>query len=100
MPSGSDTQHHTVTLALFHSSADWRVGHYNSETKQVDYCCTPALLKKGVCAQPHSVIVNTTGEASSAIEVRQPEFVGKKSIREVKFFYTFSIFSLYLCCFL
>jgi hypothetical protein len=82
-PAKSESKNSQVTLALFHSSLDWRVGHYDANTKQIEYCCTQALLLKNVCSKLNTAIVNTTHTVGAPISVRQPEFVDKTSIREV-----------------
>ena len=56
-----------VTVTLFHSNLGWRIGHYDEATRTTEFCCTPALLKAGVCAQPNVAIINTTDSGGSAI---------------------------------
>lgn len=87
----------SLTVVLFHSKLGWRIGSYDEEKKETDYCCTQALISEGICSLPNVAIINQTNSADQAIHVISFPFQGdSKAIRNVHII-TFAHRCCYIC---
>lgn len=63
-----------MSVALFHSSAGWRIGYYDEAASRTYFCCTPELLKARHCNEVNEVIWNATNVQTSAFALSPATF--------------------------